>query len=117
MRKVWREMSSNVLFVFFSNAAMHATIAQCRAGIKLITRGTNFYQRTSSPQEVKQVAQHACRRAPDKESLVGHGIEGTAPGRQFHGQALMMRAIHQEGQWHLEYFRHFGWVGAQAERW
>ena len=50
------------------------------------------------PQEVKQVAQHAGRGAPDVEALVGHGVEGTPSAWQFHRQALVIDAIHEEGQ-------------------
>src|SRR5450830_136429 len=47
-------------------------------------------------QEVKQIAQHASRGAPNVEALVRHGVERAPPAGQFHRQALVVQAIHQE---------------------
>src|SRR5437016_6173372 len=77
--------------------------------------GAAFKNLESSPQEMKQVAQHACRCSPNKKAIIRHCIKSTTSGAiwKIRRTALMMHAIHQKRKWDLKNFRHFKWIWTQ----
>src|SRR5471032_2705279 len=77
-------MSSNVLLI--SNR--YDSAVQCR--------NQTYCSETLCPQEMKKVAQHARRRAPDVVAIIRHGVERAASVRAGEGLALVVGAVHQK---------------------
>jgi hypothetical protein len=66
---------------------------------------------------MEQIAQDTGSCTPNEEALIRHRVKSTVSGTiwQLERAALMMHAIHQKSERHLEYLLDFPWLGAQVK--